>query len=285
MFRSLALGVSEARLHHHGHWNAVSYNGPDSVNLPISGPEQLYDMLFDIPTDLEAVARRAQLLDAVLEDAHDLRARLGARDRNRLDDHLDHLNEIQRRLELTGGACEAPAAPVDASDLHGRTDAMAELLAVALSCNLTRVFSFMLTAPGTNHVFSNLGVPDGMHKTCHDGRWDRVRDIQRYQMEAFARMLDKLAAIENPAGGTLLDRGLVFGTSEYGEGWLHEAREHPVVIAGRACGAIAPGMHVREPRGNLSKVHVTMLRALGIETPSYGFNGAETSEDFADLLA
>ena len=127
----------------------------------------------------------------MLEDAASLRARLGAGDRARLDAHLDHLGEIQRRLELsTGAACVAPAMPGD-GDLAGRADAIARLLAVALRCDLTRVFSFMLTSPATTHVFSNLGVPNGMHKVCHDGEWEQVRAITRYQMQGFATVLDR----------------------------------------------------------------------------------------------
>jgi hypothetical protein len=59
----------------------------------------------------------------------------------------------------------------------------------------------------------------------------------------------------------------------------------PAVFAGRACGALRPRVHVREPQGNFAKVHLTALRGLGIEQESYGFSGSETTGDFADLLA
>ena len=55
--------------------------------------------------------------------------------------------------------------------------------------------------------------------------------------------------------------------------------------AGRACGAINPGVHERVPDGNISMAHVTLLRALGITTPSYGFNGGETSDALGSILA
>jgi hypothetical protein len=161
---------------------------------------------------------------------------------------------------------------------------MADLLAIALQCNQTRVFSFMFTSPATTHVFNNLGVPNGMHATVHAGEWQHARNITQYQMEAFGILLDRLANRLDPLGTTLLDRSLVFGVSEYGEGWQHGVRELPVVIAGGANGAINRNVHVREPQGNISKAHVTMLRALGINTPSYGFNGGETSDEYTELL-
>lgn len=285
-FRSLEAGISTARFHDYGHWNAISYNGPDAQNPAIMDPVELYAKLFNVPDDLIALARRARLIDAIHDDAKGLRMRLGAVDRQRLDDHLEHLREIQRRLELTSGTCEMkPAMPAEGGDLLQKTAVVAELLAVALHCDLTRVFSLMLTSPATTHSFGNLGVPDGMHKTCHDGQWESVRKITEYQMQAFALLLDAMAAIKDPMENSLLDRALVYGVSEYGEGWKHSVKEMPVVLAGGCNGAILRGVHVREPGGNLCKVHTTILRALGIDCPSFGFNGAETSEHLGEILA
>lgn len=284
-FRSLVLGVSDARFHDYGHWNAISYNGPDSLNIPISNPAQLHGLLFDVPADLKGIERRAKLLDAVLDDAESLRVRLGGADRIRLEEHLAHLDEIQRRLDLSAGTCDiAPPAPGDSGDLIARTEIIGQLLAVALQCDLTRVFSFMLTAPATTHVFSNLGVPDGMHKICHDGAWEYVRSITEHQMHAFARLLDQLAAAPDPMGTTLLDRSVIYATTEYGEGWQHGNKEHPLLLAGGGAGTLRRGAHVREPGGNLAKAQVTTLRALGLDTPSFGFSGAETSDEFSEIL-
>lgn len=284
-FRSVQLGVSEARFHEYGHWNAISYNGPDSTNLPILSESELYALLFSVPEDAPALLKRADLLDAVLEEANDLKSRLGASDKERLEAHLAHLDEIQRRLELGVQTCEAPPPPGASGDLLDKTSTMAELLALALGCGLTRVFSFMLTSPASTHVFDNLGVANGMHKTCHDGLWDDVRDVTAYHMQAFARFLDEMAVVQDPTGQTLMDRLLVYGCSEYGEGWKHGVKEMPVVMAGGAAGAIHRGVHVREAGGNMAKAQLTMLKALGLSDTTFGFNGAETSDTFAGLLA
>lgn len=284
-FRSLQVGVSRARFHEFGHWNAISYNGPDSANPPIMSAPELYDLLFAVPGQSAEQGRRAKALDAVLADAKTLRGQLGARDAARLDSHLDQLSEIQRRLSSTSVACKTPTRPGDDFDLHKKTTAMADLLAIAVNCGLSRVFSFMLTAPATTHVFSNLGVSDDMHKACHDGRWDDIRTVTAYQMEAFALMLDAFARIMQPDGKTLLDRACIYGTSEYGEGWQHGEREHPVLIAGRACGRLNAGVHTREAGGNLAKAQLTLMKALGLPFTSFGWNGAETSTPVAGLLA
>jgi hypothetical protein len=283
-FRSLVLGASTARFHDYGHWNSISYNGPDDQNLPILDPGQLYDVLFGVPTDTEALKRRALLLDAVMEDAKSLSAKVGAADKQRIEAHLDHLNQVKHRLEFTGEACVPPGKPAPNEDLLAKTETMGSLLASALACNMTRVFSFMLTSPATTHVFSNLGVPNDFHATCHNGEWDNVRNGIFYQMQAFAAFLGRLQAVTDPTGATLLDRSLVYGLSEYGEGYQHSVAEMPIVLAGGAGGRIRRGVHVREAGGNISKVQVTMLRGIGLDTPSFGWNGGETTAAFGEIL-
>lgn len=282
-FKSLEVGVSKARFHDYGHWNAISYNGPNSLNLPIMRPTALYDRLFNVPTDTDDNLRRSQLLDAVLADANDLKRQLGAQDKQRLEAHLSHIETIKRRLGASAQSCMEPMRPTDSGDLIARTTVTAELLAMAINCGLTRVFSFMLTSPASTHVFSNLSVPNGMHKTCHDGHWAQVRDITRYQMQAFAAFLDAFD-LPSPTGEKLIDHGCIMGTSEYGEGWKHSVKELPMIIAGGAQGRLNRQVHTREQGGNLSKAHVTALAALGIKDPAYGFNGGQTQDAITGFL-
>jgi hypothetical protein len=285
-YRSLVLGVSDARFHNYGHWNSISYNAPNSLNPPIKDPGQLFDLLFSPPGDATALGRRAKLLDAVMDDYKSLRTRLGSADRARVDAHLEHLDEVQRRLELSTVVCEGPGqAPGSSSDLLAQTATMADLLALGLKCGITRVFSFMLTSPATTHLFGNIpNVVNDMHTTCHAGQWTAVRDITLYQMQAFKILLDALAAAPVAPGVSALDACVLYGTSEYGEGWKHGVQEMPVVVAGTGGGKLKKGMHVREAGGNMAKAHVTLLRALGLEVPSYGFHGSETSDEFGALF-
>jgi hypothetical protein len=103
-------------------------------------------------------------------------------------------------------------------------------------------------------------------------------------MQAFAVFLDQLQAQVDPTGVSLMDRAVVFGTSEYGEGWQHSVAEMPALLVGGGCGKLNRNIHVREPGGNYSKVHVTMLRAIGLPTESFGFNGGETSDALPGVL-
>lgn len=285
-YKSIEAGASTARFHGYGHWNAISYNGPDSMNQAIMEPSQLFDRLFGITQtdDGTQSINRSRLLDAVLQDAQSLRDKLGVRDRQRLEAHLEHLYALQNRIESTVPVCTPPDRPLDNGNLLTKATIMGALLATAVSCGLTRVFSFMLTSPASTHVFNNIGVPDGMHKTCHDGHWERVRDITTYQMQAFAAFADAFA-VEGVTGNTLLDRGLIYGTSEYGEGWKHSVKELPVVLLGTANNRLNDATHVRAPSGNISDAQLTALNALGLSDRSFGWNGAESTQPFGELLS
>ena len=119
----------------------------------------------------------------------------------------------------------------------------------------------------------------------HDGGWDQIRAVTTHQMQAFASFLDAFAAIPLVAGGTLLDTGVVYGTSEYAEGNTHSVKELPVVLAGGGCGKLVKGVHVRAPGETVSRAQLTALKALGLPLDSFGWNGGETSAPLAELLA
>lgn len=284
-YRSVQVGVSAARFLDYGHWNAISYNGPDSLNPPIMEPAALYDHLFGVSPAVEERLDRSRALDAVLEDAHRLKGRLGAKDRERVDAHLEHLSEVQRRLGATEQSCGMPDPPSNGGDLIARTSAMAELLALAVSCGQTRVVSFMLTAPATTHLFTSFGASNDFHTELHNNEWDLCRAVTAHQMQAFAAFLDEFRAVSLPDGASLLDQGLIYGTSEYSEGYKHSVDEMPVVFAGSAGGALRTGMHVRDPDGTLSRAQLTALQALGLPFSSFGWHGAETDSPFTELFA
>src|SRR5262249_25100728 len=107
----------------------------------------------------------------------------------------------------------------------------------------------------------------------------------KLNLSAYASFLDKLTRDADVTGQTLLDNTVVFGTSEYGEGYSHSNKEHPVIVAGKGGGKLDTGSHVRDEGGNLARVHLTVLRALGLDFASYGFNGGETSSPLPFLKA
>jgi hypothetical protein len=304
-FRSLELGVGEAFLAPYGAWIACSHSGPDLLNKPIRDPKQLFDFVFAVPPDTSDVGRRTTVLDAVAEDTRLLMNKLGTRDRQRLDEHLTHINDIEQRVKNGLGACVLPPEPptfparpfgadTGGADIQGeiynmdKLDAIADILVAALRCDLTRVFTMLFTPPGSLISMNAAGEVNGAgaiqtHDAAHANNHDILMALTKYHMTAFAKMLDKFAAEVDVNGQTLLDSSCIFGTSEFGEGFHHGTLEMPVILAGKAGGALDTGNHIREERGNFCRTHYTVLRAMGINVDSYGFSGAETSDAFSCL--
>jgi len=170
-FRSIEVGLSKCSdpdisgtLYHN-----VSHSGPDAPNPPEYDPQNVFNRLFlglsaggpDPKAALVAQAR-SSVLDAVLEDARQLRPRLGVSDQGRLDQHLEGIRGLERQLASSDSSaatatCRAPTKPTLGPDVsrqatRERNQVMSQLIALALACDLTRVFSFML-APAAGHVY------------------------------------------------------------------------------------------------------------------------------------
>jgi Protein of unknown function (DUF1552) len=293
LFHSLELGMSSAVLHDFGTWNSVSHNGPNSINPPLRDPQKLFNQVFAVKPDLTEIARRTSVLDVVAEDTRQLSARLGKRDRSRLDEHLTHINEIERRLNVTRAACMTPNAPsgtfTGEPAVLDKLDIMTDILVAALRCDVTRVFTILFTTGASLMQMNGAGEINGagahqLHGACHGGERDVITAFTKLNFTAYAKLLDKLTAEKDVNGETLLDSSVIMGTSEYGEGFTHSNKEHPFILAGKAGGKIDTGWHVREEGGNMARPHLTVLQALGIDAPSYGFNGGETSDALPFLL-
>lgn len=292
-YRSLELGIGTSLYHDFGTWAAVSHNGPNSLNPPQRNPQLLFDQLFGVRTAEPETSRSTSVLHAVAEDARQLRSRLGKRDRERLDEHLTHISEIERRLNAARVACTAPQAPTDPflkeTNILEKAAVMSDILVAALRCDLTRVFTFCFTPAATHFPMNAAGEIDGpgalgLHEAAHSNEREIVKLVTEVNLKGYAILLDKLAAEKDVNGQSLLDGSVILGTSEYGEGYTHSTKEHPVIFAGRAGGRLDVGWHVRDEGGNLARAHLTALQALGLDEQSYGFNGGETSSTLPFLI-
>jgi hypothetical protein len=292
-YRSLELGVSTSLYHDFGTWTAVSHNGPNSLNPPQRNPQLLFEQLFATRTGEVETSRSTSVLHAVAEDARQLRSRLGKRDRERLDEHLTHISEIERRLHAARVTCTAPGAPAELiaseSKILEKAAIMSDLLVAALRCDLTRVFTFVFTPAATHFSMNAAGEIGGsgaigLHDAAHTNEREIVKLATEVNLSGYAILLDKLAAEKDVNGQSLLDGSVIMGTSEYGEGYTHSTKEHPFIFAGKAGGRLDTGWHVREEAGNSARAHLTALRALGLEEESYGFNGGETSSPLPFLI-
>lgn len=292
-FRSLELGISSRVITGEGTTlNFVSHNGPDNANPPELQPSALFSRLFadqgvqDSSRLGEALrALRGSVLDTVLEDLGALGQRVGTADRARLEQHADGVRAVERRLASVAELapqCHDLTAPTDPQTQDGkeplaeRMQAMSEVLALALSCDLSRVFTIQFTGSVGYTVFWQVGLDRGHHDLSHEGAAAQpaLEVSTVFTMEQLGVLLRTLR--DTPDGtGNLLDSSAILATSDHSDGSAHSTDDFPVLIAGRAGGALQhPGIHYASDGEHTNRVLLTLLRSVGV-------NIAELGDDFA----
>jgi len=281
-----------------------SFTGPNARNPAETDPYTLYERIFGAtfrepgegglvdPT----LGFRRSALDFVMADINALEAELGAADRIRLEAHLDGVRTLEQRLARLQEdpadleACTRPTTPeVTYPDIDGRlqitprAQAMHDVLAMALACDQTRVFSFQLSKPVANLMFP--GATDGHHNLTHDepSPQPEVHAITVQIIQELAYFLEKLDSI--PEGEeTLLDHCGILACSEHGEARTHAITDVPIVVAGGAGGRLARDVHYRSyTEENVGKVVLTVLRAMGVTTTSWGDGDTYTEDGLSAL--
>jgi hypothetical protein len=266
--------------------NNIAWAGPSTPVPKETSPRAAFDRLFaDFDpgvTQAELAKRKAyglSILDAVRADAKALQGRLGTTDRRKLDEYFTGVRELELRVNAmdTGGpSCGAPAAPADTGDVREKTQAMLDLIVLAFQCDLTRTCTFMLGNARSDRVYSFLGLSGEHHAYSHhqkaQANYDALAKIDKWEVEQYAYLLQRMKGVQEE-GGTLLDHSAVYFASEVADGNMHEHKNLPILLAGRAGGAIAPGRHVRYEGAPLANLFTSLLNILGVPTATFGDNG------------
>jgi hypothetical protein len=185
-------------------------------------------------------------------------------------------------------ACMRPGAPLEGLDmaqLAERHDVLADLLAMSVACDQTRIFSMFFHGAVSNWLFP--GSSAGHHQLTHDelGTQPEVEAITLQIMDVMASFIGKLDAI--PEGdGTLLDHCAVLCASEIALGRTHAIDNMPLIVAGSANGALRVGEHIRSAApGNASEVMLTLIRAMGINKADWGAGDSLATRGYSPLEA
>lgn len=266
----------------------VSWRSPTTPNAKEIDPRLVFERLFldrregETPADAARRLRtRSSVLDHVREEAGRLSRDLGPGDRAKLDEYLTGVRDIERRIEVAAKARDEGdvALPIDRPagiprDPREHLRLMHDLLVLAFRSDQTRVATLMVGNAGSNRSYPWLGVPEGWHGLSHHGgnaaKNEKIRKVDRHQVEQLTYLLQRMAESED-GEDSLLDRSLVLYGSGIGDGNRHNHDRLPILLAGRGGGAVRPGRHVAFPKETpLANLYVTMLRAAGVETPSFG---------------
>jgi hypothetical protein len=226
---------------------------------------------------------RKSVLDSVIQDANDLSSRVGAADRQRLEGHLEGIRELEKRLtpsQVGGTGCMPAADPMMTIDTNddlppALNKAMADLVIAALSCDITRVFTFQMTYAGSHLYYRNLGpaLNKEFHtQICHvePGDQPNFNTGVIYAMTCWAYLLQGMDKIQE-GDGTLLDNSLVYGSTCVAWGKAHSYQQWPVMLFGRAGGALKGNFHYAAPTDdNVCKVAFTIGNIFGLNLKSFG---------------
>jgi hypothetical protein len=322
MFKSLQIGVTKRHLTNQGPTlETMSHRGPDQPLAMERNPQKLYDKLFTAlipkqdPADPDR-ALRTLALDAVMHDVKRLRDKVTSSDKQRLEHHLESLFELQKQIMAIPPSCDLPQEPgkldynSDGSEpLAAINQVMSKLLAVALGCDLTRVASYMFTAPSGGQQFNTLtpsafpefpNAKDYSHADQHmvshisaDYEQAFMHKATEVCMQNLAETLETLKA-QSEGSGNLLDNLCVLIGSDVCEAWVHSENDFPILVAGRAGGRLKSGVgHYRSTKNeSITDIGFACLKAV-VPDPekleSYGGAGAgysgETTTACSAILA
>jgi hypothetical protein len=271
------------------HRESFSYRGPGIIEHPHKDPLEVYNTLF--PPQGGAAARRASVLDAVAANLADVSARLGTHERNKLDYHLQAIRQVETSLRSLP-QCPVPSPPpnylaIDPNSeinedtyIPSMVDNMIDLALLSLQCGIRRIASLQFGYGGGKWKFAWKGInmnchDDVAHLDTSDGgsskdNTDRVVLMNQYYASRVARFATALDAIKE-GNGTMLDNSLVVWANEFGRG-DHNQSNVPIVLIGRAAGAIPAGGRVLDPGHPqvFNRLGCTILNVMGMSAPGFG---------------
>ncbi len=236
----------------------------------------------DAAARVAALSRRQKIMDAVREDARRLETRLGSKDKEKLDQYLTSVDELDGRLnsqreQAEAGATCGGAAPISGGDVRTRVRAMIDVMVLAMQCDVSRVFTYMRGNGGS--YLSNFapGAPSAHHYISHYQENGGVREqyaaVNRWDAEQFAYLVQRLAETDD-VEGKLIDNTLAFYSSEIGDGNVHNHDKMPVMLAGHAGGAIRGGRYVALPSQTpIANLYATFLQIAGAGASFGGSTG------------
>jgi hypothetical protein len=273
--------------------DTISWSAPDEPLPMIRDPRVAFDQLFGAGGSAEQRAARrrssSSILDWITDDVAKLKRGLRPSDRRRMDQYLENIREIERRIQgieaynASGEVRELPEAPAgvpDSFDEHVKL--MFDLQALAFEADMTRVFSFKMGRDASSRVYPESGTDKPFHPASHHGgNPEAVLDfakINQYHVSLVPYFLEKL---QNTMEGddSLLDKTMIIYGSPMADGNLHNHRRCPLFVVGGANGQLEGNQHLFAPAGTpMANPMLSLMHKLGFDDmESFGDSTGEFS--------
>ncbi len=277
--------------------NNLSWSTPTTPLPAEAHPRIVFETLFgeggNAAERRASMKKKASLLDSMADEITRLQKTLGPDDRNRVNQYLESIREVERRIQKAeANTVENPLPDLDRPvgvpagyAEHARL--MFDLQLLALQGDITRVITFQLARETSNRTYSEIGVFDPHHPLTHHGndpeKIARVAKINQFHVSLFAEFLTKLQS--TPEGnGSLLDHSLYLYGSGMGNPNVHDHTNLPILVAGGAAGNMRGGRHIKfaDPTP-LANLHLTMLNKVGVRCDSFADSQGQLNELFEPL--
>jgi hypothetical protein len=258
----------------------LSWSSPTTPKAAEANPRRVFERLFGEgkPGERQANLERRQqedksVLDFVLDDARAMQKRLDPHDKQKLDQYLTGVREIEARIQKAerSGRVQDPGVETPAGIPTAYADhvqLMFDLLVLAFQTDTTRVATFLLAHDGSNRSFDHIGITEGHHDlTHHQNRkdWiDKVADIDLWYVQQFAQFLDKLNQVKDADGKTLLHNSMIVFGSGNADANRHTHNNLPILLAGGGGGVFQTGRYVKHGDEPLTNLFLSLANNVGV---------------------
>ena len=290
---SLVLGCEKANPSVHKNYSMlysshISWSSPTTPTPLEVFPALAFDRLFRD----DATKADKSVLDAVLEDAGDLRRSISRNDQQKLDEYLNSVREVEQRIARAGSrgelqgwkpTLEKPDKPRPADgipqDIAEHMRLMCEILVLAFQTDTTRICTLKLNNDHSSLRFPNLGVDYMIHHLLSHQESDDWLKVNRFFMEQLAWIADKLEAIQE-GERTALDNSMIMYCSSMLTG-SHDATKLPVILLGRGGGKLETGRtldYLDKPNRKMCSLYLSLLDKFGLQQTTFGDSSERLSE-------
>ena len=266
--------------------NTLSWRSPTTPLPTENNPRAVFERLFGDQDSTDPAARRTRmqkdrsLLDSVTEKAAQLRAQIGPSDGAKLDEYLEAVRDVERRIQITEAQSdrelpvfERPGGAIPATfEEHAKL--MMDMQVLAIQSDLTRVGTFMMGKELSSRTYPEIGVPDPHHSLSHHlndvEALEKLTKVQTFHTQLFSYYLEKLRS--TPDGeGSLLDHVMIMYGSGMSDSNTHDVHKLPILLAGGGSGQLQGGRHLRYPDGTpLTNLYMGLLDKLGVPADGFG---------------
>jgi hypothetical protein len=259
----------------------VSWSSATTPMTPEANPRQVFERLFGAGPIAERTKelqrRRVQqrsILDFVMEDAGNMQRQLNAHDRDKLDQYLTGVRELEERIQRAERLGD-PKNPQQETPLGipptyaEHIQVMFDMLLLAFQTDSTRVATLLLAHDGSNRSFAEIGVPEGHHDLSHHGdnaeKIQKITDIDLWYVKQLAGFLAKLRDTKDVDGNSLLHNSMIVYGSGNADGNRHTHVNLPIILAGGGGGSLTPGRFIQHGSKPATNLFLSLADRMGVK--------------------